>query len=625
MAKSCQCSYSENEEYDENCCEQVSFQNHSTRVYCERLRGEKDRFLNEMNHIYSDMYEDRRVYKLRQSDFNNGPVVIRKSGIYRVVEDIVLDFNPSNDYMPPNNSNKSFSLGFFAGIIIETNNVCIDLCGHIIHMSNEFALQQRFFSIIELANTPFIPNQGPGDFGSIKSSSFVIIQNGRIGRSSHHGIRGNDASHILLRNLHILDFEIAGIALNGGHHFALNHIEIGPNFKQVPVMGNYSAARFIRQFANKAIDQLANNETAKLQVYLSALQTEMNQVLNDVKNGERVQSKLFRNPSGLPDGNNYGVLIHPRGVAINDYVDKDFDSNFTKFILIHNVTVRDIETKVNEVVGLSKIDGSGVLTDPSGSVLSINEIIDDQGLYKRNLLADVQIELGKLALRHNLTLGKLNITKEVIDWVESGENIEELLINGYYYKCNGDSMHHVAKPVHGFRLDGIKYLLIECSTVERIGNVGFMGTIFNRTNYIKPHDKQTQGAYMGCDAIGWNFSHIKYADISNVRAEEIYSSNGNAFGFRFINGSCKVNVNKFLAKQILAGLFELDDQTQTKNWYYYDINGVKRRFEFNSLYSVPNAVGLKVKDDCSVDLSKGKVIHLRAPGCEVPIWLNYIV
>ena len=42
------------------------------------------------------------------------------------------------------------------------------------------------------------------------------IKNGTLGKSSHHGIHGNNMSNILIENLLIEDFEVAGIALNGG-------------------------------------------------------------------------------------------------------------------------------------------------------------------------------------------------------------------------------------------------------------------------------------------------------------------------------------------------------------------------------------------------------------------------
>ena len=72
---------------------------------------------------------------------------------------------PDNEEEYPTN-NGPYTLGFFAAITIECNNVVIDLNGKSIRQSNEFYLKQRFFSIIELASSPFIPKQGPAHFGN---------------------------------------------------------------------------------------------------------------------------------------------------------------------------------------------------------------------------------------------------------------------------------------------------------------------------------------------------------------------------------------------------------------------------------------------------------------------------
>ncbi len=168
-----------------------------------------------------------------------------ESGIYILTENIILNFNAPtedeklNEYFSPNSYdnlywiplqdgthddkymgastwNGPYQLGFFSGITIETSNVIIDLNGFEISMSNEFYLQQRFFSIIELAAKNFVSGQGPVDFGPyLKPANNVIIKNGIIGLTTHHGIHSNDAKNIELLNLKIYNFDVAGIQLNG--------------------------------------------------------------------------------------------------------------------------------------------------------------------------------------------------------------------------------------------------------------------------------------------------------------------------------------------------------------------------------------------------------------------------
>merc|ERR1719336_1925361 len=59
-----------------------------------------------------------------------------------------------------------FTLGFFAGISIECDDVIINLNGFSLSQDYKFYFQQRFFSLIELGNQPFISGQGPANWGA---------------------------------------------------------------------------------------------------------------------------------------------------------------------------------------------------------------------------------------------------------------------------------------------------------------------------------------------------------------------------------------------------------------------------------------------------------------------------
>ena len=100
----------------------------------------------------------------------------------------------------------------FKGITVETSNVIIDLNGYTVGMSQEFYIQQRFFSIIELAAKNFVSGQGPVDFGpQLNSASSVVIKNGNLALASHHCIHGNGAYDIEIDNIHAYDFDVAGL------------------------------------------------------------------------------------------------------------------------------------------------------------------------------------------------------------------------------------------------------------------------------------------------------------------------------------------------------------------------------------------------------------------------------
>ena len=171
------------------------------------------------------------VVYLSNDDFLHGTYRITAPGIYILAEDIILEFNaPSEeeriaDTFSPNNYddfhwmprtdgsqddhymgastwNGPYQLGFFTAVTVETSNVVIDLNGYEIGMSPAFYLQQRFFSIFELAAKNFVAGQGPVDFGPfLNAARNVVIRNGIIGRASHHGIHANDARDVTLENL----------------------------------------------------------------------------------------------------------------------------------------------------------------------------------------------------------------------------------------------------------------------------------------------------------------------------------------------------------------------------------------------------------------------------------------
>ena len=198
-------------------------------------------------------------YYLSQSDFQDGTVRITESGDYCLTEDIV--FNPLSEcplgpnsegcYFPTNETtfpgstsfkDGAYALGFFAAIAIETSDVTLDLNGHRIEWGFELYLQQRFGSVIEIANSPFLPGVGPGtNFGlsDFVYTDSVVIQNGTIGLNSHHGIHSNGASNVVIRDIHFVDFEVAAIQLNGFTDATMENLDIGPSLTEVPLTGLY--------------------------------------------------------------------------------------------------------------------------------------------------------------------------------------------------------------------------------------------------------------------------------------------------------------------------------------------------------------------------------------------------
>jgi hypothetical protein len=177
--------------------------------------------------LYRKYYHSGNVTLLKQADFEHGTLQIQAGGLYVLCEDIV--FGPDRTYADTVSAyatNKAYRMGFFAAITIECDDVILDLQGCTIRQSYEHYCHQRFFNVIELANAPFITEQGPALVNQSASASAAskypyvaanncLLINGTIGLSSHGGVHGNNNCNVLLQNLTVQDFETTGIQLNG--------------------------------------------------------------------------------------------------------------------------------------------------------------------------------------------------------------------------------------------------------------------------------------------------------------------------------------------------------------------------------------------------------------------------
>lgn len=551
-----------------------------------------------------------------QKDFTEGTYIIDKPGYYVLKENIVFSPNADNDYLPKPDQVKyktlGYSLGFFACLVIAAKDVYINLNGFSISASEEFVLAQRFFSIIELADAPFLANEGPAKFcTSLKSAENVIVANGTLGKSSHHNIHGNLANNVLLENLTIADFEFVGIALNGGHCIVLKDIEIGPNKQDVPVLATYSAARFAKLFANSVLAKgiLPQEISDILKEKLSILQNEMDETRADILAGVRVNSDLFRNESRLPDGNVYGVVIKDEGFAVNDFVNATQvlteKKKKTNNVFLSNVNLKNLKCRVDEVIAISTKGGAGATTDVAGSVLQIDKITSE-GKYKSTSLSELQLYLAEIALKYKIPLGKNNISIDILSWATKLEDISSLLRKGYKYKCGADSMFHYNKGLIGFRFDALNNLFLKKCSFHGLFNSGALGNDKKAGNYLKSHDQAKRNGYFGSDATGINISYCSDVNISHSEFEELFAKHGNAIGINIIFKS-DVSIHGCSIKNIKAGTLN------NRKWIGEDYNGNDINYSDNLPNKIPISVGIRIEKDCVVDLDKVSIHDLRSP------------
>eukprot|EP01083_Nonionella_stella_P296116 1006076_1 len=113
-------------------------------------------------------------------------------------------------------------------------------------MNKKFYLQQRFFSLIEMAAKMFEPLQGPNPWGlynEVYAENLEIRGPGTLGLTSHHGIHGNMVNNIHIHDLDIGHFDVAGISCNGCQKLKIENCIVGPQNNQIPTLGRYTHAR----------------------------------------------------------------------------------------------------------------------------------------------------------------------------------------------------------------------------------------------------------------------------------------------------------------------------------------------------------------------------------------------
>jgi len=522
---------------------------------------------------------------LRQNDFANGTYRITQPGRYILAEDISFSPNdngptaydscwPTDAQLGVDYGAKEYDLGFFAAITVETTGVDIDLNGYILEQSPAHALLQRFFAIVELANSPFLPGQGPAGFtNNFVAAHDVTIHNGVLGRSSHHAIHGNLNTDITIFDLDFDGFEVAGVALNGVEGLTMNNCRL-TNRKDVPVMGTFSAARFLQNYVDYLATQGSSTNLDVRGGQLSVddvrdnLRNAINNVFADVlADGEinhtahPVEHALFANVLGVIDGNSYGVLTNKNGVAVNDFPDQPkapFTSRPSTNVRITNVDIYDLQSNIHEIVALVK--GGAAVSDSRGSIFQLlnkdhltgeyvtleTECDYYTANYKGNPVADAQLLVAKAIandefLDSGLDVSRNGITPDIIEWAEGYTNSPLSDIDDEGWQCNGDSMAHVQKGAIGFKIDGTADARLEDCSVNGVRNKGAPGSRACGL-YTFSHPAATIAGYNGAHARGYTFAGSKKITVKNCYAAGIQSDHGDAYGFDVFTDSYDIDL-----------------------------------------------------------------------------------
>eukprot|EP00049_Salpingoeca_infusionum_P008101 m.131392 g.131392 ORF g.131392 m.131392 type:complete len:647 (-) comp13915_c0_seq1:8599-10539(-) len=514
---------------------------------------------------------------LTQELFDSGTVILAHSGVYVLASDIVFNPNPRSaggDGIPlPSQSlykSRAFVLGFFAAIMVKGADITLDLGGFEIRQSREHYLRQRFYAHIEVSSSPFVPGQGPATFATedepVVKAERVVIRNGRLGLTSHHGIHGNSAVDVVVQNVVVHDFEVAGIHINGGKNVQVVGCEVGPSARNVPVLSYLSHMLFIRPYVRAIV---AAHPTGKIKLNRTAIFGE--KILADLEsvietthldaNGHpKTLSPFIVNPTGMPDGGSvYGMVFNTRGVAVNGISNKNNQPTINIEIVVMNTIVHDIAAEPHEFEGLAinKHDFRPQ-TDPIGALFDHRLAISGEQVVSHPL-TNAQLFVAKHCNRisSEFDCSRLSITKDTIDWFAYPARAKRFLRTAPFV-CGGDSMFHNAKGVFGIRVDAAYSTHMQNVSITNLNNTGAVGSTICGAGIdgSNQHGSATEPGYLGSRTIGVNIAASIATELETVRICGVHSENGNAMGLRVHFGSAEV-VGNALVSTLSVGNKEL--------------------------------------------------------------------
>ena len=488
-------------------------------------KGKKIRFLPELYDNASNIQKDLLKYFERKlathpekkgiynRDFKYGTLRITEPGYYILKEDIV--FNPMNLFPKEDQLDKypvgkegPYHLGFFAAITIECVDVILDLNGCSIKQSNRHNLLQRFFACVELANSPFIPNQGPHDFiHAYKPAKNCLIANGKLIESSHHGIHGNTNTNVILQNLVIENYEVAGIALNGAKNTIITECQLIGKNSNIPVLSNFSQAFF----SSRALVQCNKTDNAIYKKLDSDIQKAFREIMM-----REPQTTYFENKTGMYDGNMYGIVLNVNGVVIHDFLKSRDGTQGNEEILLFNNSIDNVETHPVEMVAIGLPDdqqtnkqtayGGKRMVGAFGDVFDIERVLDSEKRYQGNSLSDAQLFLSELLPKK----GTANIAPKIVNWAKE----QTVLPDDVRFVPEGDSMGHFMKGNIGLFISGGYAVNIVNMVVKK---VEVHGVDVGNSNLLDAH------YYQGANAYGVLMTACNDVKLSEVVVETVVS------------------------------------------------------------------------------------------------------
>lgn len=448
---------------------------------------------------------------LSQSDFDSGPYRITQPGYYYFTENVSFEPDPEAE---AERTDKPVN-DWFAALTIECDNVIIDLNTKTFDCSDDFVRSHSFkvFSMIELNNSPFPHFVFAFDGETeIKNAHNVVIKNGTLGRSSHHGIHGNNNSNVHIHDLVIRDWEVAGISLNGLLDGYIHDVTVSGLEHVVPFTGQLA----LMQATQVTLQDLADGGDETAATHLAAL----NALLADSNfNGEN-------HPSGIHEGNCYGIFLN-RAVDVGPVPTTHCQDGTINCVMIENVTVCNVKNEIIETVGIASNDNTRLKGNPFG-VLRWNDAYPS-GSFAPNDLLKAQVYAGNAKDASAYPAGfAANILAESPN--------EATFLSHAKPIFNGDFAGHTNKGAFGIRVDCGHGVTIKDCNVVNVQSIGAKGADLSTISAGENYDFQV-GRYTGNDVHGLALAACRNCCVVNTKVVECWSQNGHVRGIAVNNDS----------------------------------------------------------------------------------------
>lgn len=481
-----------------------------------------------------------KIQEVFKNQFHNNilrkPIIINTPGFYTLSDNIEIEFDPPYPSYEEIQELPSLRYGYFAGIIIVGENITINMKGFMIKMSSKYALQQRFFSIFELTNSPFPFQDGlPLSITKEKwkASSNVTIKNGNIGRSSHTGIHGNNNTNINLYSLNIFDFEVGGIMMNGAMDLNIHCCDIGPNFQNLWVNAKLSGAQQLLHFFENVIPQKILPSQNVLHLQKEVQKAVLATSLDDVP-------ITFKNEKLVCDGTVYGISLHKSGVAIGGHSipnQNNTNDNLSKSCVIQNITIHDLKGDVDEKTAYVTKENEKLLRDVAGQIIDLEHLIKTREIVP---LVKVQMESAQWLYEYPNVKTTFFAPNEIIEWcLNDGNDIDtlrDLMETLLKPKMGRDIMIHVNKGVIGLRLDSLQCVNLQNIKLDTIQNIA-SHTIENTEYLISAMVEDSLKDYTGNDTLAISCSNVNHGEFEKIKIENVLSKAGTVYGMLIMNGT----------------------------------------------------------------------------------------